>query len=58
MKPDRLVVFRGADGDWRWQRRNAANGRIVGMAFALHEWATEVHIADGRDAGQIIERRA
>ena len=56
----------------RWQRRNAANGRIVavsgegyrrrshtvGMAFALHEWATEVHIADGRDAGQIIERRA
>ena len=72
MKPDRLVVFRGADGDWRRQRRNAANGRIVavsgegyrrrshtvGMAFALHEWATEVHIADGRDAGQIIERRA
>lgn len=72
MKPDRLVVFRGADGDWRWQRRNAANGRIVavsgegyrrrshtvGMAFALHEWATEVHIADGRDAGKTIRRRA
>ena len=65
MKPDRLVV-------WRWQRRNAANGRIVavagegcrkrthaiGMAFALHEWAREVHIADGRDAGRFIERRA
>ena len=29
MKPDRLIVFRGVDGDWRWQRRNGANGRIV-----------------------------
>ena len=73
MKPDRLVVFRGVDGEWRWRSMKGHNRRIVvsvsregyrrrsdavGMAFALHEWATEVHIADGRDAGQIIERRA
>ena len=25
MKPDRLVVFRGVDGDWRWQRRIVAD---------------------------------
>lgn len=55
MKPDRLIVFRGVDGDWRWHRRRS---HTIGMALALHEWATEVHIADGRDAGKTIGRRA
>lgn len=32
MKPDRLIVFRGVDGDWRWQRRNGANGRVVAVS--------------------------
>ena len=68
MRPDRLIVFRGVDGDWRWQRRNgvvAVSGEgyrrrshTIGMAFALHEWASEVHIVDGRDAGKTIRRRA
>lgn len=70
MKPDRLIVYRGVDGDWRWHRRNAANGRIVAvsgegyrrrshtiaMALALHEWATHVTVQTEGKSDLIVTR--